>query len=371
MDRWAQTKAAVEQHNSDAASTYTMQTNAFADVDPVLRAQAMYPMRSAVRGARPPSPNSDEPWAAFHRWTVDHNRTYHTPTDLTNRWQVWLGNHQWIQAHNELGNFHRYSVGHNAWSDRTDDEYTTQLLSPMGVMAESTASMAQWLELVQEDTLPASVDWRDHGVVTPIKNQAQCGSCWAFSAVETTESALAIKTGKLPPPLSPQELVSCDAQDNGCGGGNFDSAWSWIQANGLVTEEQYPYVSGKDDQSEPCNRARSKDPFVQTIASYSDIPSNRADLLSKAIATNGPVSAAIDASATSFRFYSDGVYDATPSIIQLDHGISLVGYTPDAWILRNSWSEQWGEAGYMRLSREAGDQRGALGVAMNAGYVNL
>ena len=198
-----------------------------------------------------------------------------------------------------------------------------------------------------------------------------CDTGWSFSTIETTESAIAIKTGTLPDALSTQELVSCDDNDDGCDGGTFDNAWLFVKENGLVTEAQYPYVSGTDDSSRSCIKSKTENPFLETISSVSDIPPNRADLLKNAVAKNGPVSAAIDASAMSFRFYTSGIYDKTPSTISLDHAIGIVGYTKDAWILRNSWDTTWGDQGYMLLSRTAGDERGALGVTTNAAFVNL
>jgi len=193
----------------------------------------------------------------------------------------------------------------------------------------------------------ATVDWRAKGKVNPIKNQGQCGSCWAFSATASVESAHAIKTGKLVS-LSEQQLVDCSgAQGNqGCNGGLMDQAFEYIIANGgQCTEASYPYQA-QDGTCQKCT------PVAQ-ISGYTDVSAGKENAIMPAL--NGePVSIAIEADQDGFQFYSGGVFSGVCGT-NLDHGVNLVGYGTDGsqpyWILRNSWGTTWGEEGYMRIIR--------------------
>ena len=221
---------------------------------------------------------------------------------------------------------------------------------------------------------PAELDWTTRGVVTEVKNQGACGSCWAFSAVASLESAYAQKYGKLVE-FSEQELVSCDMGDYGCQGGLMDSAFDWIEhsSGGLCSEADYSYTSGTSSARGECLRNTCTPVSDSVPKGYIDVPQNEAALLA-ALNQHGPVSVAIEADQAAFQFYHSGVLTGACGN-HLDHGVLLVGYGVDAaagtpfWKVKNSWGAGWGEAGYVRILRgKRWPQGGECGIASAASY---
>lgn len=218
------------------------------------------------------------------------------------------------------------------------------------------------------DRVPASVDWRKKGAVTPIKDQGQCGSCWAFSTIAAVEGINQIRTKKLVS-LSEQALVDCDTSSNqGCNGGLMELAFEFInKKGGITTEENYPYkaTDGK------CNASKMNSPPKVSIDGHENVPQNNENALLKAVA-NQPVSVAIDAGDMSMQFYSEGVFTGECGT-DLDHGVAAVGYGTTAdgtkyWIVKNSWGAEWGEKGYIRMQRGVSAKEGLCGIAMEASY---
>jgi len=204
------------------------------------------------------------------------------------------------------------------------------------------------LRLTKTQANPDAVDWRDHGVVTPVKDQGGCGSCWAFSATEVVESHYAIATGDLLT-FAPQAFVNCVQNPQQCGGtggcegATMELAFNLTMTMGMPLESDLPY-RGRD---QTCTSYKS----AVTGTGYVKNPENDADALETAIATKGPVSVTV---AANWGGYGGGVYSGgcNSNNCDLDHGVVAVGYSQDYWLVRNSWSTGWGEKGYIRLSRK-------------------
>jgi len=307
-----------------------------------------------------------EPWTLFKRV---HEKNYASAEEETSRRAIFEANLAKIRTHNleaDLG-IHTYTMGMNKYGDLTHEEFKKQMNGlKMSVKVDTSDFDRHTFLAPSVDDLPASVDWRKKGYVTPIKDQGQCGSCWAFSATGSLEGQWFAKTKKLVS-LSEQNLVDCSGKfgNMGCDGGLMDSAFQYIKANkGIDTEKSYPYeaVDGK------C-RFTAKNVGANDTG-FTDIKSMDEAALQKAIATVGPISVAIDASQDSFQFYSSGVYNEPDcSSTELDHGVLAVGYDTkgkdDYYIVKNSWGTSWGSEGYIWMSRNKKNQ---CGIATMSSY---
>jgi len=302
-------------------------------------------------------------WEIFKRV---HNKEYTTTEDEVRR-RIFSKNVRLIVHHNieaDLG-LHSFRLGVNQFADLTNTEF--RALNGYNGNLKTPSPLPEFSSVGIRD-LPATVDWRTKGIVTPVKNQAQCGSCWAFSAIASLEGQHANATGKLVS-LSEQQLVDCSqAEGNqGCNGGLMDQAFTYIQKNkGVDTEASYPY-EGVD------GTCRFKKANVgATIIGFKDIPSGDENALKTAAATIGPISVAIDASSFWFQLYFGGIYDHADcknGAADLDHGVTVVGYGTengkDYWLVKNSWGAAWGEKGYIRMVRNKSNQ---CGIATQASY---
>jgi C1A family cysteine protease len=207
-------------------------------------------------------------------------------------------------------------------------------------------------EIIPDTQSGAAVDWRTKGAVTDVKDQGQCGSCWAFSATGAIEGAVQIKTGKLTS-VSEQQLVDCAGSEGneGCNGGLMDSAFKYlIKKGGSNTEDDYKYTA----RDGSCKEQPAK--FTSKITGFKDVTAGNEAALVTAI-NAGPVSVAIEADQSVFQFYKSGVLDNKACGTQLDHGVLAVGYDTDAtskkdyYIVKNSWGKSWGNQGYIWLVR--------------------
>jgi len=312
--------------------------------------------------------SEDEIATSFEEFKQIYNKQYNNEEQETFRKEIFAYNLEYIVKHNiEADNgIHSFRLAVNNFADMSNSEFR---LFFNGLRRDPCPRCQPQIFVPSGVELPATVDWRSKNVVTPIKNQEQCGSCWAFSAVASLEGQHALKT-KMLVSLSEQNLVDCSTSEgnNGCEGGLMDQAFQYIiDASGIDTEKSYPYEA-EDDKCK-----FNKTNVGATLKSYTDIPTGNETALQEAVATVGPISVAIDASQSSFQFYSSGVYDEPNCSSQfLDHGVTAVGYGTQNgkayWLIKNSWGTSWGDKGYILMSRNKQNQ---CGIATMSSYPNV
>jgi cathepsin L len=297
------------------------------------------------------APHQEKSFVAYMR---EHDMLY-TGDEYQLRLGIYLANSRFVQEHNQahLG----FTVELNHLAVLTPAEYKSLLGARASALAEQKAA-------ARAVGAPDSWDWRTQGAVQAVKDQGQCGSCWAFGAIASAESAIYIKSGTLYS-LSEQNLVDCVTSCSGCNGGWPSSAYTYVvnrQSGHFNLEKDYAYTA-KDGT---CKYASGK--ATGTISGYSTVQSgSESDLLNK-VYSLGPSAVAIDASHNSFQLYKSGIYnEASCSSSSLDHAVTAVGYGTesgtDYWIVKNSWGTSWGEKGYIRMSR---NKRNQCGIATTA-----
>jgi len=249
--------------------------------------------------------------------------------------------------------------GITKFSDLFADEFAATRL---GYKRNATPATAHVLPVDGLPAAPDAKDWRKAGAVTKVKDQGQCGSCWAFSTTEEIESAVFMATGTLET-LSTQQIISCDKKDLGCNGGDTVTAYAYVEkAGGLDVASDYPDRSHVSGRTGKCTWDKKKAAKV-TGFTYATKPCNRGacknqdeDALATALAAKGPVSICVNAGDSGWQNYKRGVYSkrCSGASDDLDHCVQLVGYDKSGstpyWIVRNSWNTDWGIDGYMHLA---------------------
>jgi cathepsin L len=276
---------------------------------------------------------------AFLTWMRDSNNFY-SGEEYQFRFGIWISNFRRVQEHNAGNSL--FKVEMNELSHLTTTEYRSML----GIRVSRQPTN----KVTRPSRLNGAVDWRKQGVVNPIKDQGQCGSCWAFSADQAIESIWAIKSGTLYN-LAESNLVDCVKTCYGCDGGLMDESYVWIvryQGGKSMLTSDYPYRPVQTTCKWDANKGVTK------ITGYNEIrEEDEADLVDK-IEHVGPVAVAIDAGQWTFQMYRAGIYDDPKcSSYDLNHGVGAIGFGTEGakeyYIVRNSWGVVWGEQGYMRM----------------------
>lgn len=276
----------------------------------------------------------------FDAFKKNHGVAYKSQAEEEYKFGVFVQNLKNIDMRNEAERKAGGSAQHGVtrFADMTPEEFKGKYLSytPDNTRNITYASVPVYTGAAD------LVDWA--GVyTTPVKDQAYCGSCWAFAASEQIESDAMRELG-VTYTLSPEQLVECDKTSFGCNGGLQERAYSYVsRAGGIEQDSDYPYTSG-DGSSGSCTADKSK--FVLTVSGYKNV-NGEADMTSY-VKSTGPLSIAIDAN--TWSSYTGGIMTVCGD--DIDHAVQLVGVDTSAgyWKVRNSWGEGWGESGYIRLA---------------------
>jgi cathepsin L len=330
--------------------------------EPTLRARELTELKEQ---------NNDYEWKEFSHFQEKFSKRYSNLEELEKRFKIFRENLRDVIMHN-LDWSQNFTMGINQFSDLTSDEFKNTYVrnsfqrQPLGSFGckpySSNAAGA-----------PNQIDWRDFDAVNPVRDQGQCGSCWAFATTANAESVWAIQKGELYD-LSEEYLVDCASGmgyfNMGCNGGTPDSAFKYMINNGQCYEELYPYTAGVTKTAGKCTSCTS------TPVKFSgclDVAPNDQISLKAAVAIN-PVAVAIEADTRYFQSYAGGILDSPQCGTTLDHAVEIIGYGTDNgidyWNVRNSWGTTWGESGYFRVKRtSATDDIGICGIAAEPSFL--
>jgi C1A family cysteine protease len=306
---------------------------------------------------------SDRHWVDFSNFQFKFNKRYENLEELKHRFEIFKENAIEIYNHNKNEN-KTFTLAINQFSDLTRNEFIHYYVSGLNnyqIYGCSTYTSPSNV------LLPSSVDWRQKGAVSSVKDQGQCGSCWTFSSTGAIEGSWAISKGQLLD-LAEQQLVDC-AQgfkygSHGCNGGQMEGAFKYVIENGQCVESSYPYTA----KDETCQKCQS---VVSMTSCYDVKPNDQLSL--KSAVSRQPVSVAIEADTFYFQSYSSGVLTSDKCGTKLDHGVLIVGYGTenenDYWLVKNSWGTSWGDKGYVKIGRsDSSNDPGICGIAMQPSY---
>eukprot|EP01087_Luapelamoeba_hula_P007912 TRINITY_DN194_c0_g1_i1.p1 TRINITY_DN194_c0_g1~~TRINITY_DN194_c0_g1_i1.p1 ORF type:complete len:371 (+),score=70.69 TRINITY_DN194_c0_g1_i1:42-1154(+) len=297
----------------------------------------------------------------FGHYMKDFNKHY-TGDELQMRREIFETTLASIKAHN-ADSSKGWKEGVNHLTDRTASELKQLRGYKKSYTMANLENKAGLPYEFRSQSVPHSVDWRKRGIISAVKDQGQCGSCWTFGTAETIESYWALAKDQLPV-LSEQQILDCTPNPNqcggtgGCGGGTAELAMTQIiKMGGLSSEWTYPYRSYWGVNFPKCSFNNSRTPPAATIKNFVNLPVNKYEPILEALAHEGPLAIAVDASA--WNKYETGVFDGcNKTNPDIDHAVQLIGYGSDHkegdyWIVRNSWTPAWGEDGFIRLKRDS------------------
>jgi cathepsin L len=292
--------------------------------------------------------NSASAWEEFK---AKYGKVYNGPDHENEHRQVYDANMQWAAENSN----DEVSFGENQFADLTQEQY--RVAAGLGYKQSALKQLPHLgVHRFNGEELAESVDWTTQGAVTPVKDQGQCGSCWAFSTTGGMEGAWQIASGSLTS-MSEQQLVDCSTQNSGCNGGSMELAFNFAGTVNVATESSYPYTATDGT----CKTSYTTAIPQGGVTGYKSVGQSTDDL--KSALQTGPVSVAIEADQMAFQMYSGGVLKSGCGT-NLDHGVLAVGYTADAFKVKNSWGSSWGESGFLQISTEGN----TCGIHSDASY---
>jgi C1A family cysteine protease len=331
-------------------------------------------------------------WIRFVNFAEKYDKSFSSKFDVEQRFSTFRQNWDRVIEHN-ANKTHTFTTEINQYSDSNFEYYKSETVVDLGKTSKYLRVQVQPQYCTPEpydssENIPEFMDWRFRGIISPVKNQGICGSCWAIAASGSIESALAIKTGNFISPLSTQQMLDClpTYYDYGCGGGHFDVAFkNMIQTGwGLCLDSTYPYTSGKTGTTNMCMKLLCES--KAHLSSCSTIESGN-QLSLKAAVSKQPVAISLDASSWHFTHYSGGIISSSEfcgNAVQ-NHAALIIGYgtsssfTEDGiytfqkyWLIKNSWSTDWGDHGYVKIARSDDEKDvGVCGVAKHASFASI
>lgn len=305
---------------------------------------------------------SKDEFEAFRR---QYRKDYSSEEEAQLRCEIYTKNRNLVNSHNlrYARGLETHTVEINKFADMTNEEFLSYYAGLKPSLDNGVATRAVQFQYDPNHKAAASVDWRTKGVVSPVKNQARCGSCWSFASVAALEAHYAIKYKKQNQhlDLSEQQGIECSGSygNQACQGGLMKYYWDYMlkTGHGIHLEENYPYISGNGNNGSSTCQHTGQNTYAK-IVGWTDLSGKNDDALAQAVELHGPVAVGINAGGDAFQLYKSGTYcPGIPllycSSLGVNHAVLLVGYTPDAWIIKNSWGTEWGaEEGYVYICRK-------------------
>ena len=300
----------------------------------------------------------------FGKFISEFGKKYDSIEETVKRYTIFKDNYRRIQEHNAKNS--NYELGVNQFADLTLDEFAAKYLGsrsrkpgvddPCNLKHVPTESKTE-------------LDWREKGVVAPVRNQGSCAGCWAFAVLGAVESLFANKKGLPIVELAPQELIDCArgyGENQGCYGGEVNQGYEYVKDHGASTEKEYPYEA----RDAKCRKKSETSKITGCVT----VPANDNQALLEAL-NYGPVSVTVKGKNWSFMLYKGGIItDSCGEDDELDHAVILIGAAFDTvkkipyWIVKNSWGTAWGVKGYVYIKRDTGKGEGVCGIAMETFY---
>jgi C1A family cysteine protease len=300
----------------------------------------------------------------FEDFRRRYRKNYESEDEYQKRCAIFAQNYEKVEEHNFRASrgLVSYTLGINKYADMTNEEF---LQYYAGLKPELDSQNKDFVRISAKQTVPKAgenIDWRTSGHLPIIKNQARCGSCWAFATCAVSEALYSIKynTPYSGLDLSEQMLIECSSGygNMACNGGLMTNTYKYLIAkdHGFIPEHIHPYISGDGNNGSKTCDYDDKHSVVR-ITGYSEVPKNENDLISAL--KKGPVAVGINAGGD-FQLYQSGVYCPGGALglltgcsaLGINHAVLLVGVTDDYWIIQNSWGDFWGEGGFVKICRK-------------------